>query len=110
MHTPQRNPEGYAQAAIANMSAMNQISRFLLVHGTADDSVHSQNSMALVDKLNQAAVGNYDMLYFPDSNHGLFFHNAHTVVFDRTWLFTSPVSFIRELLVVSLTHDFNIDF
>ncbi|KAL6904511.1 putative dipeptidyl-aminopeptidase B [Trichoderma evansii] len=88
LHTPQHNPSGYNQASISNMSALNQTSRFLLVHGTADDNVHFENSLLLVDQLNQANVHNYDTLYYPDSSHGLFFHNAHTIVFDRltNWL------------------------
>lgn len=88
LHTPQRNPLGYNQASVTNMTALNQTSRFLLVHGTADDNVHFENSMLLVDQLNQAKVENYDTLYYPDSSHGIFFHHAHIVVFDREFVST----------------------
>ncbi|KAL1968303.1 hypothetical protein VTN77DRAFT_2138 [Rasamsonia byssochlamydoides] len=88
MHTPQHNPSGYANATISNMTALEQNVRFLFMHGVADDNVHFQNSLALIDKLDQANVGNYDVHVFPDSDHSIFFHNAHKIVYERlaNWL------------------------
>ena len=82
MHTPQHNPNGYSTSAISNVTALGQNVRFLLMHGVADDNVHMQNSLALLDKLDLAAIENYDVHVFPDSNHGIYFHNANKIVFD----------------------------
>lgn len=82
MHTPQVNPNGYAMSAINNASALQQNVRFLLMHGVADDNVHMQNSLILLDKLDLAGVENYDVHVFPDSDHGIYFHNANRIVYD----------------------------
>jgi dipeptidyl aminopeptidase B len=82
MHTPQHNPDGYSTSAISNVTALGQNVSFLLMHGVADDNVHMQNSLALLDKLDLAAIENYDVHVFPDSNHGIYFHNANKIVYD----------------------------
>ncbi|RDL38354.1 putative dipeptidyl-aminopeptidase B [Venustampulla echinocandica] len=88
MHTPQHNPGGYDNASISNVSALHQNVRFLVMHGVADDNVHVQNSLTLLDKLDVAGVENYDVHFFPDSDHGIFFHNANRIVYDKlsNWL------------------------
>jgi len=82
MHTPQHNPGGYDNATISNMTALHQNVRFLIMHGVADDNVHMQNSLTLLDKLDLAGVENYDVHVFPDSDHGIYFHNANRIVYD----------------------------
>ncbi|KAK5658860.1 hypothetical protein OQA88_1674 [Cercophora sp. LCS_1] len=88
MLTPQMNPEGYQRSAISNTSALADNVRFLLMHGVADDNVHMQNSMVFLDNLDLAGVENYDVHVFPDSDHGIRFHNANRVVYDKlvNWL------------------------
>ncbi|RDW83026.1 putative dipeptidyl-aminopeptidase B [Coleophoma crateriformis] len=88
MHTPQHNPEGYANSSISNVTALQQNVRFLIMHGVADDNVHMQNSLTLLDKLDVAGVENYDVHVFPDSDHGIYFHNANKIVYDKlnNWL------------------------
>ncbi|KAI9831363.1 MAG: hypothetical protein M1826_003536 [Phylliscum demangeonii] len=88
MHTPQHNAAGYANASIARVDRLAQNVRFLLMHGVADDNVHLQNSLSLLDKLDLAAVENYDVHLFPDSDHSIWFHNANRIVYDRlqNWL------------------------
>ncbi|TAQ84415.1 hypothetical protein B7494_g7248 [Chlorociboria aeruginascens] len=88
MHTPQNNPGGYKNATISNMTALHQNVRFLLMHGVADDNVHMQNSLTLLDKLDLAGVENYDVHVFPDSDHSIYFHNANKIVYDKlnNWL------------------------
>ena len=83
MHTPQHNPHGYQNTSITNMTALQGNVRFLMMHGVADDNVHMQNSLTLIDKLDVAGVENYDVHVFPDSDHGIYFHNANRMVFDR---------------------------
>ncbi|TKA52199.1 putative dipeptidyl-aminopeptidase B [Cryomyces minteri] len=88
MHTPQNNPSGYNNATISNVTALGQNVRFLMMHGVADDNVHMQNSLTLLDKLDLAGVENYDFHAFPDSDHGIYFHNANKMVYDQlsNWL------------------------
>lgn len=73
MHTPQHNPEGFVNSAINNATALGQNTRFLLMHGVADDNVHFQNSLTLLDKLDEESVENYDVHVFPDSDHSIYF-------------------------------------
>lgn len=82
MHTPQHNPGGYDRTAISNVTALQQNVRFLIMHGVADDNVHMQNTLTLLDKLDLAGVENYDVHVFPDSDHGIYFHNANRIVYD----------------------------
>ncbi|WPG97387.1 putative dipeptidyl-aminopeptidase B [Acrodontium crateriforme] len=88
MHTPQHNLEGYNNATVSNMTALSQNVRFLVMHGASDDNVHLQNTLSLLDKLDEANVKNYDMHLFPDSDHSIFFHNGNRMVYNRLsdWL------------------------
>jgi dipeptidyl aminopeptidase/acylaminoacyl peptidase len=52
------------------------------MHGVADDNVHMQNTLTLLDKLDLAGVENYDVHVFPDSDHSIYFHNANRIVYD----------------------------
>ena len=82
MHTPQHNPQGYENSTISNMAALANNVRFLVMHGVSDDNVHFQNTLQLLDKLDQANVRNYDVHVFPDSDHSIYFHNANLVVYE----------------------------
>jgi len=82
MLTPQTNGHGYDTSAISNVSALAQNVRFLLMHGVADDNVHFQNSLTLLDKLDLVGVENYDVHVFPDSDHSIYFHNGNRIVYD----------------------------
>lgn len=83
MHTPAHNPSGYENSSINEVEALGRNVRFLIMHGNADDNVHFQNTLVLIDKLDLANIDNYDMQVFPDSDHSIYFHNAHTVVYER---------------------------
>ncbi|KAL5395780.1 hypothetical protein PMIN02_003796 [Paraphaeosphaeria minitans] len=82
MHTPQNNPGGYDNSSIHDVKALSQNVRFLVMHGIADDNVHMQNTATLLDKLDLAGVENYDVHFFPDSDHSIYFHNANRIVYD----------------------------
>ena len=81
MRTPQDNPKGYTSSAITNVSALQQNVRFLMMHGVADDNVHLQNPLTLLDKFDMAGIENYDVHFFPDSDHSISFHNANRIVY-----------------------------
>ncbi|KAF5026297.1 hypothetical protein F66182_1619 [Fusarium sp. NRRL 66182] len=88
MRTPQDNADGYDISRISNATALAGNKRFLLMHGVADDNVHFQNSLTLLDELDLAGVENYDVHVFPDSDHSIYFHNGNRIVYDklRNWL------------------------
>lgn len=82
MHMPQHNLEGYENSTITDMNALSKNVRFLVMHGIADDNVHMQSTLTLLDRLDLAGVENYDVHVFPDSDHGIYFHNANRIVYD----------------------------
>lgn len=100
MHKPQDNPGGYDNATILDTASLGNNIRFLMMHGVADDNVHMQNSLALIDRLDVGGVENYDVHFFPDSDHGIYFHNANTIVYDSK---SSPTCFLRPHLVLTLS-------
>lgn len=69
MRTPQENPKGYDENSPINF--VNQIrGKYLLIHGTADDNVHFQNSTQMVTALVKANV-DFTTAYYPNKNHGI---------------------------------------
>ncbi|HEX8326373.1 MAG TPA: DPP IV N-terminal domain-containing protein [Hymenobacter sp.] len=69
LKTPQENAAGYDENSPVQF-AQNLKGKFLLVHGTGDDNVHFQNSIAFVDALIKANK-DYQTLYYPNRNHGI---------------------------------------
>lgn len=90
MQTPQENASGYD-----NNSPINHVNKlkgnFLLVHGTADDNVHVQNTMKMIEALVQANK-QFDWAIYPDKNHGIFGGKT------RLQLYTKMTNFILEKL------------
>jgi dipeptidyl-peptidase-4 len=74
MQTPQENAKGYDEN-----SPINHVDKlkgkYLLVHGSADDNVHYQNSMEMVRAL-VAANKTFDLMIYPDKNHGIYGGNT----------------------------------
>jgi dipeptidyl-peptidase-4 len=66
---PQDNASGYDDNSPATYAA-NLKGSFLLIHGTGDDNVHFQNSVALADAL-IANGKQFDSFYYPDRAHGI---------------------------------------
>lgn len=79
MHTPQHNPGGYQNSTISNVHALSETVRFLVMHGSADDNVHIQNTLTLIDKLDLGNVENYDVHVYPDSDHSIYFRKSMTL-------------------------------
>lgn len=69
MRTPKENAKGYDENAPEKMAA-NLKGKFLLIHGTADDNVHFQNSIMLTDALIKADK-QFDGAYYPNKAHGI---------------------------------------
>lgn len=66
---PQDNAEGY-DARVPLSMADGLKCRLLIVHGTADDNVHIVNTYRVVERLVEADK-QFDMMIYPDSNHGM---------------------------------------
>lgn len=69
MWTPQGNPDGYrVTSALTHVDGLK--AKLLLVHGTGDDNVHSQNTMQLAQKL-QFARKPFMMMLYPNKTHSI---------------------------------------
>ena len=90
LQTPQENASGYDEN-----SPINHVSKlkgnFLLIHGTADDNVHVQNSMQMIEALIQANK-QFDWAIYPDKNHGIYGGKT------RIQLFNKMTNFVKEKL------------
>ena len=72
LSTPQLNATGYdAGSPTTYASNLRESQELLIVHGDADDNVHVQNTMAMVDAL-QAAGKPFEMMLYPGRNHGIY--------------------------------------
>ena len=67
MYTPQANPAGY-QKGNAMEYAANLRGRLMIFYGTADDNVHPNNSMQLIQAL-QRAGKSFEVQVGPDVGH-----------------------------------------
>lgn len=90
MRRPQENPTGYDDNSPINHVA-NMKGNLLLVHGMADDNVHFQNSVELVQKLIEHNKS-FDMQFYPNRNHGIYGGNA------TLHLYSKMTDFIEENL------------
>lgn len=90
MQTPELNPEGYKES-----SPLNYIDKlkgkFLIIHGTADDNVHFQNTVAMVTKLEEYDK-QFETMFYPGELHGI----AGGIT--RIQLFTLMTDFILKNL------------
>ncbi len=74
MGTPQSNPEGYrVTSSLTHASKMK--GNLLLVHGTADDNVHWQNTIVFVNEL-ISENKQIRTMFYPDRRHGISGRNA----------------------------------
>lgn len=81
MTTPQENPDGYdLNSPITHASKLR--GNYLLIHGTADDNVHVQNAMVLINKLVQENK-NFDWLIYPDKDHGIYGGNTRLQLYEK---------------------------
>ena len=79
MRTPQENAKGYDENAPLNF-VKNIKGKFLIVHGTADDNVHYQNSVMMVDAMIKNDI-QFESAYYPNKAHGIRGGNADLHVY-----------------------------
>ena len=92
MTTPQENPTGYDEnSPITHVSKFDDTNHFLLIHGSADDNVHVQNTMQLIEALVQENK-QFDWRIYPDKNHGIYGGNT------RLHLYTLMTNYILKNL------------
>jgi len=81
MNRPQENFDGYTQtSAIGMVSKLN--GKLLIVHGTADDNVHVQNTMLYIDKLVEADK-QFEMQLYTDKNHSILGNQTRKHLYTR---------------------------
>lgn len=92
LSTPQKNPEGYDLGSPTTYAEnLGDDQDLLIVHGDADDNVHVQNTMAMVNAL-QAEGKQFDLMIYPGRNHGIYGGNT------RMHLFTMLTRYFAENL------------
>ena len=81
MQRPQENTEGYDQN-----SPINHVEKlrgdYLLIHGSADDNVHVQNTMEMVSALVKANK-QFELFIYPDKNHGIYGGNTRYHLYNK---------------------------
>ena len=81
MQTPQENPSGYDEN-----SPINHVEKlkgdYLLIHGSADDNVHVQNTMEMISALVKANK-QFDLFIYPDKNHGIYGGNTRFHLYQK---------------------------
>jgi dipeptidyl-peptidase-4 len=90
MRTPQENPEGYDQNSPLFFAGDIE-GRLLIVHGSADDNVHAQNTYEFTEKLVQAGV-QFDMAIYTNRAHGI--RGGNTTMH----LYTKMTNFLKDQL------------
>ncbi len=76
---PQDYPQGYDDNSPINFAHLldDQKTRLIIIHGTADDNVHFQNTIEMTRALNKEGK-QYDMMVYPDQNHSMLpDHSGH---------------------------------
>ena len=83
MATPQENPSGYDDnSPITHVNKFNDNNHYLIIHGSADDNVHVQNTMQLIEALVQANK-DFDWAIYPDKNHGIYGGNTRLHLYNK---------------------------
>jgi dipeptidyl-peptidase-4 len=90
MRTPTENPDGYDDNS--PLSHAEKIKgNYLIIHGSADDNVHFQNTMEFTERLVQTDV-QFDMAVYTNRNHSISGGNTNM------HLYTKMTNFLKEKL------------
>ncbi|MCF0178097.1 MAG: prolyl oligopeptidase family serine peptidase, partial [Bacteroidales bacterium] len=72
MDRPQDNPDGYKASAVFERMGNykgDKTNMLRITHGTGDDNVHFQNSLQVIDKL-QELNKDFELMIYPEAMHG----------------------------------------
>lgn len=90
MRTPKENPSGYDDnSPLSNAGDIK--GRLLVIHGSADDNVHTHNTYEFTEKMVQEGV-QFDMAIYTNRNHGI--KGGNTSIH----LYTKMTNFLKEQL------------
>lgn len=81
MRTPQENDGGYENNSPINFASALK-GKYLLVHGSADDNVHYQNTMDMISALVKANK-QFDLFIYPNKNHGIYGGTTRMHLFEK---------------------------
>lgn len=90
MRRPQENFSGYDEASPL-LKAENLQGKLLIIHGTADDNVHIQNTMLYIEKLVECGK-QFEMQIYTDKNHSILGQQT------RRHLYTRKCEFLQKNL------------
>jgi hypothetical protein len=90
LRTPQENPTGYDENSPVFFTKKIK-GNYLLIHGSADDNVHLQNSMEMTKELVKNNIP-FDQFIYPNKNHGIYGGNT------RLHLYTKMLKFVKDNL------------
>ena len=87
MQMPQENSSGYDKNSPINHVEKLK-GKYLLIHGSADDNVHVQNTMEMVTALIKANK-QFEQFIYPDKNHGIYGGNTRYHLYKKMTDFIS---------------------
>jgi len=90
LRQPKDNKSGYEDNSPVNF-VKNIKGNFLLIHGSADDNVHVQNSMELAAALVKNNIP-FDFMIYPNKNHGI------SGGLTRLHIYTKMLKFVKDNL------------
>jgi dipeptidyl-peptidase-4 len=90
LRKPEDNKSGYEDNSPTNF-VKNIKGKYLLIHGSADDNVHLQNSMELAAALVKYNIP-FDFMIYPNKNHGI------SGGLTRLHIYSKILKFVKENL------------
>lgn len=88
MSTPQQNEQGYINGSALTYASKLQ-GNLLIIHGSADDNVHYQNTMEYTNTL--ISLGKqFDMFIMPDRDHSM------RGTLNRTYLYNKVIRYFNQ--------------
>ena len=93
MGTPKDNAEGYKKTSV--MTYADRYKGLLrIVHGTSDDNVHLQNSLTLINKLEDLGK-HFECMVYPGERHSIGANNNLKRIHNRD---EAAIFYYRQLL------------
>ena len=81
MGLPKNTSDGYDLNSPLNFAHLLE-GDYLLIHGSADDNVHLQNTMEMISALVKANK-QFDLFIYPDRNHGIYGGNTRLHLYNK---------------------------
>lgn len=81
MGTPADNANGFKDASVLTYADRLK-GKLLIIHGSTDDNVHFQNTLAIADKF-QEDLKQFDLMVYPNRNHRISGGNTQLHLFTK---------------------------